>query len=601
MAFDGIVTKAIASELQQLIGGRIDKIFQPNKDTILLGFYYNGNNYALNISTNSQNYRIHLTTHSKNNPQTAPNFCMLLRKHLIGLRIKNIITDCLERVITIEFEGFDEVDDIISKKLIIELMGKHCNIILIDEQNIIIDCLRHISTDNISTSRLPHSKYHFPECEKSNFLDITNYKEFKEKLFINNKSLINNLNTNNLSINDISQLITDTFNGFSKSFVNAVIKKLEIKQITNTSLQEIYNYFCTIISGTDSLNLSFENILDSNGIIKDYFLIPSNNSDKFNLNFFIDDFYHNKESSEEFKTYRNSVLKLILDTLKKYNKRLDNINAKLNDCSNMELYKLYGELITANLYKIKDENVDSLTLENYYDNNKLITIPLDKKYSPSINAKRFFKKYHKLKNALEIVSVQKAETLKELDYIESIVYELEDSSTVEDIAEIFEEISENVIFKEKTDKFKNSSNTGKKSNKIKKSSLTKNKQVSFNPLKYTIDNYTLLVGRNNKENDYLTLKYAKKTDLWFHTKDIHGSHAILLLEKGIIPDNDILVKCAQIVAYHSKAKNSSNVPVDFCEVKYVKKPNGAKPGMVIYSNNKTLYVEPSDLSSIRKN
>lgn len=587
MAFDGIVTKAIASELQQLIGGRIDKIFQPNKDNILLGFYFDGNNYALNICTNSQNYRIHLTTHAKNNPQVAPNFCMLLRKHLIGLRIKNIITDCLERVITIEFEGFDEVDDIISKKLIVELMGKHCNIVLVDEQNIIIDCLRHINTDNITTSRLPHSRYHFPECEKNNFLDITNYNDFKEKLAIDT-----NISIDSLSLNNLSQLITDTFNGFSKSFVSAVIKKLEINQINNSSLQRIYDYFCTIIDGTDSLNLSFENILDSNGLVKDYFLIPKNNPDKFNLNFFIDDFYYNKESSEEFKTYRNSVLKLILDTLKKYNKRLVNINAKLEDCDNMELYKLYGELITANLYKIKDENVDSLTLENYYDNNNFLTIPLDKKYSPSINAKRFFKKYHKLKNALEIVSVQKAETLKELDYIESIVYELEDSSTVEDIAEIFEEISENVIFKEKTDKFKNSSNTGKKSNKIKKSSLTKNKQVSFNPLKYTIDNYTLLVGRNNKENDYLTLKYAKKTDLWFHTKDIHGSHAVLLLDKEKISDENILIKCAQIVAYHSKARNSSNVPVDFCEVKYVKKPNGAKPGMVIYSNNKTLYVNP---------
>ena len=251
----------------------------------------------------------------------------------------------------------------------------------------------------------------------------------------------------------------------------------------------------------------------------------------------------------------------------------------------MDIYKIYGELLTANLYRIKDENISSIELENYYENNKLTSIPLDIKYTPSVNAKRYFKKYNKLKNELKIVTIQKEETQKELSYIESIVYELEASSTIEEIASIFEEISENVIFKDKIS-YKNKNNS-----KIKKSKLTKNKNVSFNPLKYTIDGYTLLVGRNNKENDYLTLKYAKKTDIWFHTKDIHGSHAILLVNNKT-PDTDILIKCAQITAYHSKARNSSNVPVDFCETKYVKKPNGAKPGMVIYTNNQTLNVNP---------
>ena len=182
---------------------------------------------------------------------------------------------------------------------------------------------------------------------------------------------------------------------------------------------------------------------------------------------------------------------------------------------------------------------------------------------------------------------QKQETLKDLDYIESVVYELETCSSIDDITNIFEEISESSVFKERTDKYKE-----KKHPKVKKSKLTKNKNVNFNPIKYKIEDYTLLVGRNNTENDYLTLKYAKKTDIWFHTKDIHGSHCILVLNNKPYPDNDILIKCAEITAYHSKARNSSNVPVDFCEVKYVKKPNGSKPGMVIYKNNKTLNVNP---------
>ena len=253
----------------------------------------------------------------------------------------------------------------------------------------------------------------------------------------------------------------------------------------------------------------------------------------------------------------------------------------------MNTYKLYGELITANLYRIKNENIDAVSLENYYDNNKIITIPLDKRYSPSHNAKLFFKKYAKLKNALLIVGKQKEETIKDLDYIESVIYELEACSTIEDIGNIFEEISESSVFKERTEKYKE-----KKNPKVKKSKLTKNKYVHFNPIKYKIEDYTLLVGRNNMENDYLTLKYAKKTDLWFHTKDIHGSHCILVLNGLPLPEDDVLLKCAEIAAYHSKARNSSNVPVDICEVKYVKKPNGAKPGMVIYKNNKTLHLTP---------
>ena len=250
----------------------------------------------------------------------------------------------------------------------------------------------------------------------------------------------------------------------------------------------------------------------------------------------------------------------------------------------MDKFRLYGALITSNLYRIPNRNVNSIEVENYYDNNNLINIPLDSKYSPSINAKKFFKKYTKLKNASEVVSIQKKETLEELNYIESIVYELESASSIEELANIFDEISENNIFKDKTNKTKNI-----KSSKIKKSNLTKNKNVSFNPIKYTIDNFTFLVGRNNKENDYLSLKYAKKTDLWFHTKDIHGSHGILILD-GKQPKKEILIRCAEITAYHSKARLSSNVPVDFCEVKYVKKPNGSKPGMVIYTNYRTVYV-----------
>ena len=592
MVFDGIVTKAITTEISQLTGARVDKVFEPNKNTIILGIYQNGINYALNICIDAQYCRINLTTHQKPNPQVAPNFCMLLRKNLIGLKLKNIITFDLERLIILEFEGFDELDDIISKKLVIELMGKHSNIILLDDTNIIIDSLRHIKElDENYRDILPHTKYTLPTSDKLSFLEIKNFEDFKAHL---NSSISKNNNTQSMNLsdlkpNDLPVNISNTFNGISKNFINAIIKKLEIKETTDKELKKIFDYINKIIANIGTNSLSFEQIKNSDNIVKDYFLIPEEKSDEpFKLNFFIDDFYFYKESNEQFKNYRNTLLKLILDTLKKYKKRLYNIDEKLKECDNMDKYRLYGELITSNLYRIPNKNVEEIELENYYDNNSKIAIKLDKRFSPSINAKRFFKKYSKLKNALIIVSEQKTETLKELDYIESVIYELENCSTIDDIASIYEEISENEVFKEKT-----SLKTNNKKSKLKKSKLTKNKNVSFNPIKYTVDGYTVFVGRNNKENDYLTLKFANKNDIWFHTKDFHGSHTILKLDNNLpYPSNDILVKVAELAAKHSKARNSSNVPVDYCEIKFVKKPSGSKPGMVIYTNNKTINVNP---------
>ena len=205
---------------------------------------------------------------------------------------------------------------------------------------------------------------------------------------------------------------------------------------------------------------------------------------------------------------------------------------------------------------------------------------------PSYNAKRYFKKYNKLKNALAIVNVQKDETIRDIDYIESVIYELDNAKSIDDLEAIYDEISENSLF---SDKLKVKSSSKKSSNK-KAKPMTKNKLTSFNPLKYVIDGYTVLVGRNNKENDYLTCKFANKNDIWFHTKDIHGSHVILKTNPNEIVPDDVLFEVAKLAAKHSKAKNSSHVPVDFCKVSFVKKPSGSKPGYVIYSNNKTLYV-----------
>lgn len=586
MAFDGIVTKSITKELKNIIGYKIDKVYEPDKNTVTLGLYGKSSNLMLLICISSNNCRISLTSHPQKNPSTAPNFCMLLRKYLIGLKIKNIYTIDLERIVFIDLENNENPNKPICRKLIIELMGKHSNIILTDSNNIIIDSMRHTSTlENSNRDIYPTARYIFPESTKYSFLELNTFDDFYNAIepklieYISENSLnIENLNVSNFMIDKI---ISNTFNGISLSFVQNILSKLNIKEISKNNFELIYNKINEILSS------SFLNIFLAENQ-KDYYLYTSNieNENQFNLNYKIDDFYFEKETSELFKNYRNSILHLILATLKKYEKRLENIDNKLSECNNMDKFRLYGELITSNLYRIPNRNVNSIKVENYYDNNSPITIPLDQKYLPSYNAKRYFKKYNKLKNALAIVKIQKDETIRDIDYIESVIYELDNAKSIDDLETIYDEISENSLF---SDKLKVKSSSKKAYNK-KAKPMTKNKLTSFNPLKYVIDGYTVLVGRNNKENDYLTCKFANKNDIWFHTKDIHGSHVILKTNPNeIVPDN-VLFEVAKLTAKHSKAKNSSHIPVDFCKVSFVKKPSGSKPGYVIYSNNKTLYV-----------
>ncbi len=568
MAFDGIITKTISYELQKvLLDGKINKIFEPNKNEILLGIYSGGKNYALNICIDSNLYRLHLTTNLKANPLTAPNFCMLLRKHLMGYKIKEFYSaPDLERIITIKLEGYNELNDLTTKYLIIELMGKHSNIILLNDKFFIIDSLRHLDiTSHSYRDIMPAHEYIYPTNTKTNFYEITS----SENLY----NLITEANTS------LSKFFTNKFTGFSNPFIKNILKKLNIdnQNFSKEDIDVLFNYLCNILNNLDTNSISIISYTNEKGK-SDYVIDYVQKSEDLEINFFIDDFYYNKENLDNFSSYRNNLLKLISQVLKKYSYRLENINSKLKECANKDLYKLYGELITANLYRLTDVNSDKITLENYYDNFNPIEIPINTSISISENAKKYFKKYNKLKNALDVVTFQKKETEQELKYIESIIYELDSAKSLEDVDEIFNELSDSVIFKDYIQ-------TGKNKNNKKSDSKS-------TPREFTVDGYTVLVGKNNKQNDYLTTKIADKDDIWFHTKDIHGSHVILRHPKQNMPI-DTLEKCAKLAAYYSKAKLSTNVPVDYCPVKFVKKPNGSKPGMVIYTNNKTLYVNPS--------
>lgn len=607
MAFDGIVTKAVVSELNTcLINGKINKIFEPNKNEILLGVYSSGKNYCLNVSIDSVNYRINLTTNSKPNPQNVLNFCMVLRKHLTGGTIKRIYSNGLERIVFIDIDVYNELNDLITKTLVVELMGKHSNIILLNSEHTVIDSLRHLNKfDNSNRDIFPGSKYLNIESAKKDFLAVKTFDEFYRDVSIDSENLPSTL--------------SKVYNGFGKKNISYLLETLNIPTAVSTNnLKEVYSYLKDLFANMpDNVVLK-----EYPSVKKDYFAYKSTN-DGLAVNFYLDDFYTSKEQSEQFKQYRDTVLKLVLNHVGKIKERISTIDSKIADCTNAEKYRLYGELITSNLYRIPDYPQAEVTLENYYDNNNLITIPLDEKFSPSKNAKNFFKKYRKLQNTIAIVEKQKELSEAELSYLESIVYELEEVSTIEDIDNIYSEICDNLIFGKNantvnnhvynsTNKVANLNNSNylnhSKNDNLKKANSKGNKQSKENsnnmPEKRNIDGYTVYIGKNNKQNDYLTCRLAQNSDIWFHTKDIHGSHVVLKNDSlhsssenssasctFNIPDS-VLYKCASIAAYYSKARMSQNVPVDYTLIKYVKKPNGAKPGMVIYTNNKTIYANP---------
>lgn len=572
MAFDGFTLKAVIQELNScLMNGKITKIYQPLPEEIILGIYCNGTNYALSLNVSTL-YSLHLTTTSKPNPLSAPNFCMLLRKHLVGFKVKSFSMPGLERIAILELEGYNELNDLVTYKLVVELMGKHSNIILINQNNRIIDSLKHFTTFSGSLRNiLPNMPYEFPELNKLDISAIVNVSEFYENIptVLKETSLLGYFLT--------------YFPGTSKNLLNYTVSQLSL----NDELS--FKNFKHLLIYLQDLLIKIQNHqMDCTYFDKDYVLIPTNESNtSLKVNFFLDDYYSQKEQEEEFTQYRNSLLTFIAKKLKKISKKSDEVNQKIQECSRMNDYQLYGELLTNNLYRLNENHADHVILENYYQQNKPIEIPLDVALSPSDNAKKYFKKYHKLKNTISIVTVQKEELEKEIDYLESIVYELQIAKNVTELDRIYQEMEDNNLFSRRTP-VKQGVKAFRVKNKPNRKLADKN-QSDF--LSYQIADFTVLVGKNNQENDYLTLKVAKENDIWFHVKDIQGSHVILVVNQKE-PSQEIINQVAVIAAQYSKAKQSSNVPVDYTLAKYVKKPSKAKPGMVTYTNYQTVNVNP---------
>lgn len=577
MALDGIFLKSIIYELEEfIINSRVEKIYQTSKEELIISIRFKGGSKKLLINACATSARIHFTDVAVESPKSPPMFCMLLRKHLNSSKIISIEQKGLDRIIYINFESVDETGELKNLKLAVEIMGRHSNIILINQDNIVIDSIKRITPD-ISQVRpiIPHSAYTCPPSQsKKNILE-TPEEEILTELACKPKS-------------DIWKNILNTIEGISPIVAREIDYYISKGSPVNNQefSDEIKIRFLFYLKNlkTKILSKSFEfTILSEKGVPKDFSFINIEQYDSLILNRrfqkpsdLLDKFYSEDDSLSRTKQRAGSLFKFILNTSEKIEKRINIQKQKLIECKEKEKFKINGELIIANIYKIKKGD-EKTKVENYYeDPAEIVEIELSPLLSPQENANKYFIEYKKLVTAEKIAKAIIKKSEIERKYIDTIFDSLTRTKSEEDILEIKQELAEQGYIKPINLKHKN------KSIKLKP------------PLKYTSsDGYIILCGRNNKQNDLLTLKQSKKQDIWFHTQNIPGSHVILLVDDldQEIPSNT-LKEAANIAAVNSKAYASSKVPVDYTSIKNVKKPKGSKPGMVIFDKNKTIYITP---------
>lgn len=547
MAFDGVMTAAVVYELNHILqGGKIEKVYQPEAEELVFNIHSKSGKLKLYISSSGNHAGIYISSESFSNPASPSAFCMLLRKHLQSGRITDIRQVGSERIVEIYIETMDELGFNVNKKLVVEIMGKHSNISLVDEgSGKIIDSIKRISIDTSRVRQLlPGMIYQYPPLQdKIPFKEVTP----EAAAGFEGKRLID-------CIGGISSTIAGELEGNTFEALSAIIQRLASGDFSP----------CVYLK-EDNSPMEF-----SAFPLKAY----ENNLDKVTFNTVseaIEYYYSHRASSNRIKQKGNDLLKAVEQKLKKLYLKKQRLSEDLLKAENSEDLRLYGELLTANLHKCKTGD-SSVTVDNYYDGTT-VTIPLDIKYSPSKNAQMYFKKYGKSKTAIKEKALQIEENNKDIQYLESVLSYIENAESADTIEALRTELTAEGYLKRR------------KNNPVQK-------KQKASPIEYiSSEGFRILVGRNNTENDTLTLKMAGKTDLWLHTKDIPGSHVIVFTE-GKEADEKTIFEAAAIAAYHSKARNSEQVPVDYVPVKYVKKPSGAKPGMVIFTNNRTVYVKP---------
>ncbi len=581
MAFDGIVIANLAKELNDtLAGGRIQKVAQPEKDELILTIKQY-DIYKLFLSADASLPLVYLTENTKVNPLTAPNFCMLLRKHFNSARIISITQPGLERSLDIKIEHLDEIGDLKVKHLIIEIMGKHSNIILCDENYIIVDSIKHIS-GFVSSVRevLPGRSYFLPQTvEKANPLTLTP-EELQQFVLSKPLPLAKALYTGLTGISPVmaeelchrSRLSSDLpANTLSGDFALHLFKVLErfaedIKE-GNFSPCIIFKEEAPVEFSAVPLTCYEEHPTEAMEI-KRYGSIST----------VLEDYYAKKNQITRIRQKSADLRRIVNTTIEREAKKYDLQTKQLKDTEKRDIYKVYGELITAYGYGVEPGS-RSMQALNYYTNEE-ITIPLDETLTPMENARKYFEKYNKLKRTNEALSVYIKETKEALDYMESVRLSLDLALTEDDLNAIKEELIESGYLRRHIEK-----GSKKKPAKVK---------LGNTPLHYlSSDGYHLYVGKNNFQNDELTFHFAANSDWWFHAKGIPGSHVILKAAgiDGEIPDR-AYEEAAALAAYYSKGRDNDKVEIDYVEKKQVKKPAGGKPGFVVYYTNYSMMAVP---------
>lgn len=549
MAFDGLFTRAMTKELQKLATGRITKIHQPNALEVMLQIRAGGANHKLLISIHPSYARMHITEQTVDNPSEPPMFCMLLRKHLEGGFIQRIEAQEGERIIVMTVESKNEIGDPVVRKLIVEIMGRHSNCILVDADNMrILDSLKHLPPSlNSYRTVLPGQTYIGPPAQDK----VNPFNVSDEEI------------TTFFSRPREPKEIVQHFAGFSPLHAAELLYRLD-----GTNHPSIFREFMREVE--EAQQPTYKENGKAAFSPADLRHIEGTKATYATLGELLDRVFFARAERDRVKQQAGDLERWLSNEIDKLRLKLKKLDQDYARASKLDEFQLFGELLMASLYKF-EKGVERVTVENYYTGDQ-VTIPVSPRKTPIENAQSYYTKYNKAKNALVMIEEQKQKTEDEIQYFEMLSQQVQQAAPA-DIEEIREELAEQGYLRLRASK--------------KKKKPTKPEPEKF----ISSTGIPISVGKNNKQNDYLTFKLAKKSDTWLHTKDIPGSHVVIHTDQ---PDETTLHEAAVLSAYFSKARESSSVPVDYTEIRQVKKPNGAKPGFVIYFEQKTLYVTPDE-------
>lgn len=577
MALDGAFLRHIKKEIETAaIGAKVDKVYQPNREEMVLSLRTRSDNFKLLLSARANSARIHFTHIVPENPQQPPMLCMLLRKRLSGARLAEVRQPDLERMLCLDFDAVNELGDPVRLTLVMEIMGRYSNVIFVDENGKIIDALKRVDAE-MSSERLvlPGMTYRLPPPQDKVCLlaaapqEILNRMKQLPKSMQLSKALL-------ATLQGVSPVVCRELEHLTGRGHDVICPDMSAEQeerllfflgrLCNTVTDTAGEAYMVVNANQKPIDFSFVNI-EQYGLAAIVKKMPS-------FSELLDAFYEERDRIDRMRVREQDLLRILTTTSDRLSRKINAQRGELSQCAERDHLRVCGDLITANQYQI-EKGSSFADVQNFYEESMpVLRVKLNPALTPSQNAQKYYKDYRKARTAEEKLTEQIEQAQHELDYLDTVFEELSRAETERDLTEIRQELTEQGYIRAARTKGKNKP------------------QSQGTPLSFTSsDGFQILVGRNNRQNDQLTLRQANKNDIWLHTKDIPGSHTILVTQ-GRQPTETAIREAALLAAYHSRGKDSSQVPVDYTQVRYVSKPQGSKPGMVIYVNNKTLYVTP---------